>query len=81
LAGNPALIALGDAGFVERLFQILERLALLNLILSLLQKRVKRGKRRWEVDRLEHEQAGCDRIMPRSAFSQRLPELMSAKAF
>jgi CheY-like chemotaxis protein len=25
------------------------------------------------------EQAGCDRIMPRSAFSQRLPELMSSK--
>ena len=24
-------------------------------------------------------QAGCDRVMPRSAFSQRLPELMSSK--
>jgi len=24
------------------------------------------------------EQAGCDRVMPRSAFSQRLPELMSS---
>jgi len=26
------------------------------------------------------EDAGCDRVMPRSAFSQRLPELLSGKA-
>jgi len=26
------------------------------------------------------EEAGCDRVMPRSAFSQRLPELLSGKA-